>query len=56
MIRFTAAATPIRVQQLVRAITFRTVGGSAGDRKIVFNIKDGDGGLSADAAKIVTVS
>jgi len=26
------------------------------DRRIVFNVKDGDGGLSADAAKVATVS
>jgi hypothetical protein len=52
----TANVTPFMTQQLVRAITFKTVGGSAGPRQVVFSVKDGDGGLSANAVKTVNVS
>jgi hypothetical protein len=42
-------------QQLTRAITFKTVGGSAGTRSVRFTISDGDGGTSLIATKIVNV-
>jgi ELWxxDGT repeat protein len=53
---FNANATPVIVQQLVRAITFKTVGGSAGLRKVVFTVSDGDGGVSDEVFKTVNVS
>jgi hypothetical protein len=56
IITFNPNATPFVVQQLVRAITFKTVGGSAGIRKVVFTASDGDGGLSAEAFKSVNVT
>jgi hypothetical protein len=56
VVTFTADATPAIAQQLVRAITFKTVGGAAGVRKVVFSISDGDGGLSAEAVKTVNVT
>lgn len=56
LITFSDKATPAIVQNLVRAIAFKTVGGSAGTRKILFTVSDGDGGLSAEATKTVNVS
>jgi hypothetical protein len=56
VITFNTNATKAVVQQLVRAITFKTVGGAAGQRKVVFTVSDGDGGLSAEATKTVNVS
>lgn len=56
VITFNANATKAVVQQLVRAITFKTVGGAAGLRKVVFTVSDGDGGLSAEATKTVDVT
>jgi hypothetical protein len=56
IVTFNANATPAVVQQLVRAITFKTVGGAAGQRKVVFTVSDGDGGLSAEATKLVNVT
>jgi hypothetical protein len=44
------------VQQLVRAIVFKTVGGAAGQRQVVFTISDGVGGVSAEAAKTVNIT
>jgi predicted outer membrane repeat protein len=48
--------TPAIAQQLVRAITFKTVGGAAGLRKVVFTVSDGDSGTSAEATKSVNVT
>jgi hypothetical protein len=56
VITFKSAATNAIVQQLLRAITFKTVGGAAGQRKVIFTISDGDGGLSTEATKTVNVS
>lgn len=56
VITFRWNVTPAIAQQLVRAITFKTVGGAAGQRKVVFTVSDGDGGLSAEARKTVNVS
>ena len=56
IVTFTSAATPAVVQQLVRAITFKTVGGGAGQRNVVFTVSDGDGGLSDEVSKIVNVT
>jgi hypothetical protein len=56
VITFNAKATPAVVQQLVRAITFKTVGGAAGQRKVIFTVSDGDGGVSDEAVKTVEVS
>jgi hypothetical protein len=55
-IAFNTRATPSVVQQLVRAITFKTVGGSAGPRKVLFSVSDGDDGVSREAAKRVEVT
>ena len=44
------------VEQLVRNITFKTVGGAVGQRKVVFTVSDGQGGLSAEATKFVRVT
>jgi hypothetical protein len=56
VVTFNANTKPSVVQQLVRAITFKTVGGAAGQRKVVFTVSDGDGGLSGEAVKTVNVS
>lgn len=56
IITFNRNATPTVVQQLVRAITFKTVGGAAGKRTVLFNVSDGDGGVSNEATKTVNVS
>ena len=56
IITFNASVTPAVAQQLVRAITFKTVGGAAGVRKVVFTVSDGDGGVSAEATKSVNVT
>lgn len=53
---FNSNATAFRVQQLVRAITFKTVGGSAGTRSVLFSVSDGDGGTSPTRTKTVNVS
>jgi hypothetical protein len=55
-IQFNSNATKSIAQALVRAITYRNVGGSAGQRKIEFTISDGDGGLSAVQTKTVNVT
>jgi hypothetical protein len=44
------------MQSLVRAITYRNLGGSAGQRQIDFTVSDGDGGLSAVRTKTVNVT
>lgn len=56
IITFTSAATRDIVQQLIRGITFKTVNGSAGIRKVAFSVSDGDGGLSPEVAKTVNVT
>jgi hypothetical protein len=56
LISFKPAATPAIVQQLVRAIAFKTVGGTAGTRRLQFSIGDGDGGQSDVAEKTVNVT
>lgn len=56
VIRFNASATPFLVQQLVRSITYQSVGGAAGKRTVLFTVSDGDGGLNAEATMTVDVS
>jgi hypothetical protein len=56
IITFKTAATKAIVQQLVRAITFKTVNGAAGSRHVIFTVSDGDGGLSDEVTKTVNVS
>lgn len=56
IVTFNSAATPSIVQKLVRAITFKTVGGSPGQRSVLFSVSDGEGGYSDELAKIVNVS
>ena len=50
LITLNGQATPAIVQQLVRAITFKTVGGAPGLRKVSFAVSDGDRGLSNETA------
>jgi hypothetical protein len=56
LINFYSSARAALVQQLVRSITFKTIGGATGQRKVVWTISDGDGGSSFDAVKKVNVS
>lgn len=56
IVTFNSSATKAIVQDLVRAITFRTLGGSAGTRSIKFSVSDGKGGVSAEATKTVNVT
>jgi hypothetical protein len=56
IVTFNSAAKREVVQQLVRAITFKTSGGSAGKRIVLFTVSDGDGGLSNEATKTVNVT
>jgi hypothetical protein len=56
VVTFNKNATKAIVQQLVRAISFKTVGGAAGARTVYFSVSDGDGGLSAEASKTVKVT
>jgi len=56
VVRFRSAATPVVVQQLLRSITFKTVGGLAGMRNMEFTVSDGDGGLSAKSTMTVNVT
>jgi hypothetical protein len=56
IIAFKTAATKAIVQQLVRAITFKTANGTAGSRKVIFTVSDGDGGLSAEVSNTVNVT
>jgi predicted outer membrane repeat protein len=53
---FNTNATKAIVQQLVRAINFKTVNGIAGSRNVIFSVSDGDGGLSAEVSKTVNVT
>jgi uncharacterized protein (TIGR03118 family) len=55
VVTLNAAATPSVVQDLVRSITFQTVGGIASTRTVIFTVSDGDGGTSAEATKTVDV-
>ena len=54
VVTFNSAATPAVVQQLVRAITFKTVGGSPERRAVLYSLSDGDGGLT-ELTKLVDV-
>jgi hypothetical protein len=56
IVTFNSNATKAIVQQLVRAITFKTVNGAVGSRAVIFTVSDGDGGLSAEVTKTVNVS
>jgi hypothetical protein len=55
-VQFNSNATVARVQALVRAITYRNAGGSAGPRTIAFTVSDGDGGVSDVRTKTVNVT
>jgi hypothetical protein len=56
VIALNAQAHPLMVEDLVRGISFKTVGGAAGKRTINFTVSDGDGGLSSVATKTVNVT
>ncbi|HQZ90252.1 MAG TPA: Ig-like domain-containing protein [Thermomicrobiales bacterium] len=53
VVTFNAAATPARVQAVVRALAFQTISSSTGDRLVSVVVSDGDGGGSETG--IVTV-
>lgn len=56
-VTFNSQATPAVVQELVRALRFRTIGSTnTGSRTVALVLTDGDGGTSATATKRVTVS
>jgi hypothetical protein len=55
IVRFNATVTPAIGQELVRAITFRTFLGVAGQRQVNFTISDGVGGLSDVRSMMVNV-
>lgn len=56
IVKFNSNATQAIVQQLVRAISFKTVGGTAGKRTVLFTVADGSGGFSDAAVKTVNVT
>lgn len=56
VVRFNQFATRGVVQQLVRAIAFKTVGGPVGTRTALLLITDGDGGVSDEATKTIHVA
>jgi hypothetical protein len=56
IVTFNKNATKSIVQQLVRAIAFKTVAGSAGTRTVYFSVSDGDGGVSTEVGKTVNVT
>jgi hypothetical protein len=56
IVTFNDKATKAIVQDLVRSITFRTLGGSAGTKTVKFSLTDGKGGTSAEATKTVNVT
>jgi ELWxxDGT repeat protein len=56
-IRFNAAASTAIVQELLRAVRFRTVqGSSTAQRLVVFTLTDGDGGVSDEQTKTINVT
>jgi hypothetical protein len=56
VVTFNRDATRTVVQDLLRAITFKTVRGSIGIRNAVFTLTDGDGGTSSPVTKIINVA
>jgi hypothetical protein len=56
IVTFNAEATVSRVQRLIRAIRFRTVGSvQTGSRAISFTVDDGSGASSNTAIRTVNV-
>jgi hypothetical protein len=56
-ITLTAKATPAIVQQMLRAIRFRTVNNDTLSPRVVsFTVSDGDGGTSTTVTKTVNVT
>jgi hypothetical protein len=55
VIVFNANATVARVEALIRSITFRMAGGTAGQRRIQFTLTDGDTGTSTTLTTGVNV-
>jgi hypothetical protein len=56
IVTFTTSAKTAIVEELVQGAFFKTVGGSAGTRKIAFSVSDGDGGTSAELTKTIVVT
>src|SRR5262249_52967400 len=54
-VTLTAAAKKAEVRDLIRAIGFKTIGGSPGDREVLFSLNDGDGDQSAELLRTVKV-
>jgi hypothetical protein len=55
VVTFSSAATRALAQEVVRAVSFRTIGRVAGQRTVSFTLSDGQGGVSEDVAKLVEV-
>jgi hypothetical protein len=55
VVTFNQNVTRSIVQQLVRVISFKTVGGSIGQRKVHFSLTDGNGKTSTIATKVIDV-
>jgi hypothetical protein len=56
IVSFNASVTKLVARDVIRSITFKTVGGAAGQRTVLFTVSDGDGGVSAGQSKLVNVS
>ena len=55
LITFNSKATTAIVTSLIRSIKFKTVSGTAGDRRVHFKITDPAGGLSTELSVLVNV-
>lgn len=55
-ITFNSSASISTVQLVLRALRFRTIGGSAGQRQLAFRLTDGEGGTSATINRTVNVA
>jgi hypothetical protein len=56
VVTFNSSVTNLVARDLIRSITFKTVGGTAGSRSVNFTITDGDGGVSGVRTKVVNVT
>jgi hypothetical protein len=56
VVTLNANATKATVQNLLRSIYFKTVGGTVGTRTAIFSVSDGDGGLSPEVSKTIDIT
>jgi hypothetical protein len=56
VITLNANATKATVQNLLRSIYFKTVGGTVGTRTAIFSVSDGDTGLSPEVSKTIDIT